>query len=269
MLGMVAAALVPVTAAGAITGGEPDTAHPSVGLVRFTRAGDVPSNDHGWCTGTLIADRVVLTAGHCIEWPDGPRTDFFVTFSPVLLNHPLVDPSVADQYVAGTGVADPRWDFYDQGPTRSHDRGVILLEESARAKWGIDPVPLPPVGFLDGVNHGKAAGATMTLVGYGVAVTDRPGKADHEVNDHRQVTTGSLANTHANEFRIQMNRRSANAEGGACFGDSGSPAFFEPWPYALGTLSRGDSINCTAWAAYSRNDTVAAREFIGQFVPLP
>jgi V8-like Glu-specific endopeptidase len=52
---------------------KPDVAEPPEGL--FTR-----------CTGTLVDERVLLTAGHCVAWIKDvsfpPPIRFFVTFSP-------------------------------------------------------------------------------------------------------------------------------------------------------------------------------------------
>jgi hypothetical protein len=48
--------------AGAITGGRPDnTAHPYVGIVI--------APDGAFCSGVLLAPRVLLTAGHCTWTP--------------------------------------------------------------------------------------------------------------------------------------------------------------------------------------------------------
>ena len=57
-LTMAAAGLV-TTAAMAITSGEVDTVHKNVGLVRFTTV-----DGRFRCSGTLISQTVVLTAGH-------------------------------------------------------------------------------------------------------------------------------------------------------------------------------------------------------------
>src|SRR5882762_9310262 len=48
---------------GAIQGGAADSAHPEVGIIYTT--------DDSFCSGTLIAPTVVLTAGHCVGNVEG------------------------------------------------------------------------------------------------------------------------------------------------------------------------------------------------------
>ena len=77
--------------AGAIIGGERDTVHTSVGLVRFTTA-----DGRFRCSGTLISPTVVLTAGHCTE---GPATGVYVSFDTDL----ALDPLAPEHHAGGEG----------------------------------------------------------------------------------------------------------------------------------------------------------------------
>ena len=72
--------LITVLPAAAITNGEPDgEGHPNVGLM----IADIDGEPQWRCTGTLIAPRVFLTAGHCVGdgatgarvWFDTDMTD--------------------------------------------------------------------------------------------------------------------------------------------------------------------------------------------------
>jgi len=94
--------------AGAIVGGQRDTVHTNVGLVRFTTA-----DGRFRCSGTLIAPTVVLTAGHCTE---GPATDVYVSFDTDLALDPLAPGITAEEkanrvahYITGTAHPDPGW----------------------------------------------------------------------------------------------------------------------------------------------------------------
>src|SRR5262247_2446867 len=98
---LVGAALSGAAPALAITGGQRDTVHTNVGLVRFT----LPDGRFR-CSGTLISPTVVLTAGHCTE---GPATDVYVSFDTDLALDPLA-PNITPQekrdrerhYITGT-----------------------------------------------------------------------------------------------------------------------------------------------------------------------
>src|SRR6188508_1271809 len=142
------AALIPAAPAGAITGGTKDTLHTNVGLVRFTTA-----DGRFRCSGTLISQMVVLTAGHCTE---GPATNVYVSFDTALQPDPL-QPGISDaeraaraaHYITGTAHPDPGWTG-QLNFAKQHDQGVVVLSAPASTKWpGIKPAPLPPVGFLD------------------------------------------------------------------------------------------------------------------------
>ena len=82
---LAAALLVPVSTAVAIQNGVPDgVGHPFVGAM--LAAWRTPGVQEGWCTGTLVAPRIVLTASHCGVDELGLRPDqVWMSFDPAYI----------------------------------------------------------------------------------------------------------------------------------------------------------------------------------------
>jgi hypothetical protein len=244
-------AVIPAAPAGAITGGTKDTVHTNVGLVRFTTA-----DGRFRCSGTLVSQTVVLTAGHCTE---GPATDVFVSFDTDLQPDPLTTPAAASHYITGTAHPDPGWTG-KLSYSKQHDQGVVVLDQPASTKWAITPAPLPPVGYLD-QNPGALKKKTFTLSGYGVDIG--PKKAQTAV-PYRSMTTSTLKNVQSEVVAFQINGNNSQDGGGSCFGDSGGPAFVDG--YALGDASYVNSLTCNGTGTYQRADTTYSRNFLMPFL---
>jgi Trypsin len=253
------AGLVAASPAGAITDGTRDTVHTNVGLVRFTTA-----DGRFRCSGTLISQTVVLTAGHCTE---GPATNVYVSFDTDLALDPLA-PNITPaekaareaHYITGTAHPDPGWTG-KLSLSKQHDQGVVVLDAPANSKWaGIEPAPLPPVGYLNG-NQGALKNATFTLVGYGVDIGTK--KAQIVIRE-RQSTTSYLKNVQREVVVFQINDQDSKAGGGSCFGDSGGAVFVNG--YVLGDASYVNSFSCNATGSYQRTDTAYSRNFLDSFL---
>src|SRR4051794_837994 len=129
LLAAVVAVLVATASPGwAITNGAPDgNGHPAVGGL----VADHQYSDGTWiyCSGTLVAPKVFVTAAHCAE---GDRVR--VTFDTAYVD--------GDKTYAGTFHADPA---YTKSTSDYHDIAVVVLDQAVR---GITPARLPAAGSL-------------------------------------------------------------------------------------------------------------------------
>ena len=241
---LTSAALGAAAPAAAITNGQPDgQRHPNVGgLVSSEQFSD---GTWLYCSGTLIAPTVFLTAAHCGE--DGERVQ--VTFDTAY--------EAGDKVYAGTFQADP---LYNQRQSDTHDIAVVVLD---RAVKGIAPARLPEANSLGNLPGDQK----FTSVGYGAyEVTNGPGGHDYLYDDVRNFATGTLNATNPTWLRISMNP--ATGDGGTCYGDSGGPNFLGTSTTIAAITITGDAV-CRATNVVYRLDTESARAFLGEFVRVP
>jgi secreted trypsin-like serine protease len=239
-----AALLLIVVPVQAITNGQPDGSnHPNVGGL----VAPAPYSDGTWlyCSGTLIAPTVFLTAAHC----DEGTSQVTVTFDPAYQD--------GDKTYSGTWHADP---LYNQSQNDPHDIAVVVFDKPIK---GITPAKLPAADSLSNLSGAQQ----FTSVGYGAyEVTNGPGGHQYLYNDVRGVATGTLNAINPAWLRISMNPATGN--GGTCYGDSGGPNFLGTTAIVAATTITGDSV-CRSTNVTYRLDTPSARAFLGQFVSLP
>lgn len=250
VLVLVAMGVQPVVAIGGGQYDDPlDPRYPQVGAMVV-----VTQTLGTWmhCSGTLIHERVFLTAGHCYAGfpPTGPM--FYVTFDTDAMNEQAWI-EVAE-IIRHPGYQD-RWN------NLPHDVAVLILAEPVT---DITPANLPSEGFLDTLREeGKLVqgpdGAHFTVVGYGATPGWPPPVYVHE--DQRQyalVEYKALLKSW-----LALSERLATDDGGVCFGDSGGPAFWEEdgTETLVGINSWGDSI-CVASLFSYRVDIADTLDFI-------
>lgn len=254
--------LIAAWPAAAITFGEPDgNAHPFVGSMVLRIPGE---GVFQWCSGTLVASNVFLTASHCTAPVDSylqayPGSEMLVTF----------DPSISESstFYTGTWYTNPGF-LNAKGADDTGDIAVIVLDQSP----GITPAALPTAGLLDELQASHVLKDTLfTAVGYGtVRDTIRTGFAGILDNmDRNRVDQEFLSLTPA---WLTLSMNSATGNGGTCYGDSGGPHFVhldgvETNIVASVTVT-GDA-PCKATDKTYRTDTPAARDFLDDFVDLP
>ena len=240
----------------AISYGEPDgDGHPFVGsMVARLPDGRLLQ----WCSGTLIAENVFLTASHCTAPVDQflasrPGAELLVTFDPTI--------SESGTFYTGTWYTNPKYSNFQGKYGRSDpgDIAVIVLDQAP----GITPARLPTAGFLDELKKSHSLATTrFTTVGYGdIRETNRTGFQGILNNlDRNRVDQGFLSLTPA-WLNLSMNLATGN--GGTCYGDSGGPNYLEynGVLYQAGITSWGDS-PCASTNVTYRVDIPATQDFL-------
>jgi hypothetical protein len=212
-------AMVAVVPVGAITGGQPDgDRHPYSGLVYAP----VPGTTGGYvCSGTLIAENVVLTAGHCtyifqlLKLPE-----VRVTFN-------SAPPFTGSWYYASEVVTHPGYD--DAAWPFTLDYGLLILAEPVD---GITPAVLPTEGLLTEMigDHGQTQwrfedvgyGQNGVIVGGGPPIANFDYVRKYSVQRYHpgRGAVGALVDTW-----FVLNNVPSPQHGSGCGGDSGSAIF--------------------------------------------
>jgi hypothetical protein len=303
--GLAAALALMVTPAGAITGNfVKDEEHPFVGLVAFY-AYDAEGNEvFLWrCSGSLLTDRVFLTAGHCtdqdIEDPLVPCEEERSAECEPELARIWFHQNAGGEFDPVTGAEDPNTGYPNRclegdplcaestllfdfgflgGFPDTKDVGLIILPEDQAvdlSEYG----QLAEAGFLEETLAGPRGrqDITFTLSGYGLTFSN-PVKAvsfrERLMALTRLVNLNESANTAG--FNLAHGGAPGGGRGGSCFGDSGGPLFYGGFGsnVIVGVTSFGFGFNrqtCGGPGFAFRTDTEAVinwiLEIIGRHAP--
>jgi secreted trypsin-like serine protease len=225
--------LLPASA-GAITNGEPDgNDHPFVGMLAFY---DASGEYLHRCTGTLMSERVVLTASHCTFGTSSARVYF--------------DTEVTADYrngkggVVGTPVTHPAFN----PNTLENDLAVVELHRAAVGE-----------GFLSSLKRAhELQDDRFVAVGYGGVPQFPPPIITFDLLRRKAVS--NYAGLTRNNLHLHQNPNPDDA-GGTCFGDSGGPHFWKRTLKVVAVTSWGDAI-CRTNDMTQRLDIASAQRFL-------
>jgi hypothetical protein len=234
----------------AITGGEEDgEGHRNVGFLAAYKEGE-----YQWrCSGTLIHERVFLTAGHCLE--EGVDKAY------IWFDEDMTDQTNYEEGLAGKPILHGE---YAWGGSNPHDVGVVILDAPVTDR---EPAMLPDPDFLTQLKKdrvlrpGGPEGAKFVVVGYGGTLSWPPPEVDYSLKIRQWAVSEYVALT---KPWLHMSQLSLKGDGGTCGGDSGGPAFWEDaekGEIVVAVTSWGDP-NCVATGFNYRVDTAEIRKWI-------
>jgi secreted trypsin-like serine protease len=238
-----------------ITNGSVDgNAHPAVVMIVMDVAGQPAFR----CSGTLIAPKVVLTAGHCAGEPGEFSAVRIFTESDVQdgnNNFPFAGPNTVE---ATSWQAHP---LFTESAFFLHDVGIIELSKAVRLaadQYG----KLPTANQLDALQPGNAT--RFTAVGYGVQRINPVFVQADLIRMNAEPQLVQINTGFTGDFSLLLSNNAST--GGTCFGDSGGPNFIGSSNVIGGVTSFGLNGSCGGTGGVFRLDRQNVLDFVTRFL---
>lgn len=253
---VVVAILVAALPVFAVKYGTPDNGeHPYVGLVVFY--------DDNWtplwrCTGTMISDRVMLTAGHCPDTAPGGSRNAAVYFDE------QVSLSTGYPFTGGyrgVGHSGPQWQGGLYLPDTG-DVGVVILDVAP----GLGYASMAPAGTLDSLATRRGRqNTTFLVVGYGLqSVKPQLSQFRYRLKANVQLVNLTSQLTDGYNLQTSNNPGQGTGPGGTCFGDSGGAIFYNGQIVAVNSFVTNE--NCAGSSFGYRTDRQAVIDWVNSYV---
>jgi hypothetical protein len=264
--------------AQAITGDfKPDFRHTYVGLLAvYDKSGEFL----GRCSGTLLTDRVFLSAGHCVVDDNlNPVASARIWFEQDAGADydPVNDIPATSGYPYTGGVTAHTFYSYGypgSGIPETKDVSLVVLDKPVTKTYPKITTfgALASAGTLDRYVAAQKQGktATVTLSGYGLTYSNGNPAQTISYRSRLETTAGitGLGSNNTKGYNVQLSTSPGGTGGGSCFGDSGGPIFVGDTNVVSAVVSFGMSKNVCGGTEYDyRTDQQAVIDWIKAHVP--